>query len=327
LIYHNGTTGPTRGHGHGIYAKGNAGVKHIADNVLWDNYGYGIHCFAENDERVNNMQIIGNFLFSNGMPASPQGCTNLLVGTTRKACRNILVTNNVSYMHPMSNRLNTRMFFAKTVLDANGGYTHEPSEDLTCTNNVLINGRYALSAGCWKQMTLTGNKMFARNLVSMMPIDTVKPGQTGAYVVDNNDYTMSGWIRPFEFGWGLCENMIEPTAWRQQKGFDAHSTFREDASCYPKGVDVYVRPNKYEPGRAHIAVLNWDRQPMVSVNLKDVLKEGQPYRIFNVQKLWDAAVVSGTYDGKEVALPALLSWLAPEFDAYLVVPLAEGAAR
>jgi hypothetical protein len=63
------------------------------------------------------------------------------------------------------------------------------------------------------------------------------------------------------------------------------------------------------------------------VNLSNVLKVGQTYRIFNVQRLWDEPVASGTYDGKEVAVPALLSWLAPEFDAYLVIPAAEGKGR
>lgn len=55
-------------------------------------------------------------------------------------------------------------------------------------------------------------------------------------------------------------------------------------------------------------------------------QEGQPHRLFNPPtggRQWLRAV----YDGKEVSLPAMLSWLAPEFDAYLVIPSAEGDAR
>jgi hypothetical protein len=327
VIYHNGVAGPTRGHGHGIYAQGPAGTKRLADNIIFNNYGYGIHCFSDAGQEVNDLQIIGNILFSNGMPASAQGCTNILVGSQDKACRNILVSDNISYMHPVSGRLNTKLYFARAVSDPTQGYTQEPNEDLICTNNVLINGRYALNTGCWKRLVVTGNLLYGRSLAAMMPLEMVKAGETGTYEWDRNEYIMGGWIRPFEFGWGLAETTIDATAWRAQKGFDAHSTFREETLGYPKGVDVYVRPNQYEPGRAHIAVLNWDRQPMVSVNLKEVLKEGQAYRIFNVQNLWDEPVASGTYDGKPVAVPALLSWLAPEFDAYLVIPSAEGAGR
>ena len=73
--------------------------------------------------------------------------------------------------------------------------------------------------------------------------------------------------------------------------------------------------------------MNWDRAATVSVDLSTVLKKDQPYRIFNVQKLWDEPVAKGVYDGKPVDVPALLSWLAPEFDAYLVLPSAEGDGR
>jgi hypothetical protein len=327
LIYHNGVLNAKANHWHGVFVKGGVGVKRIADNIIWDNYGYGVHCFGEAGEEVSNVQIVGNMVFSNGMAAGPQGATNILVGAEGKACRNILVSDNISYMHPLSNRLNTKLYYAKPVSNPNEGYTQEPNEDLTCTDNVLINGRYALSAGCWKQMTLTGNIMHARSLVAMMPIENVREGPAGNYTVDWNQYIIGGWIRPFELGWGLSDMMIDAPTWRAQKGFDAHSTFREDTGGYPTGVDVYVRPNQYEPGRANIAVLNWDRKAQVSVDLSGVLKVGQSYRVFNVQKLWDAPVASGTYDGKSVAVPALLSWLAPEFDAYLVIPSAEGEAR
>ena len=63
------------------------------------------------------------------------------------------------------------------------------------------------------------------------------------------------------------------------------------------------------------------------MDLSDVLEKGQPYRVFNVQQLWGKPVAEGVYDGEPVALPAMLSWLAPEFDAYLVLSSAHGDAR
>jgi hypothetical protein len=73
--------------------------------------------------------------------------------------------------------------------------------------------------------------------------------------------------------------------------------------------------------------MNWDHVAAVSIDLSGVLKQGQPYRIFNVQKLWEKPVAWGIYDGKPIALPTLQSLMAPEFDAYLVVPSAHGDAR
>jgi hypothetical protein len=35
----------------------------------------------------------------------------------------------------------------------------------------------------------------------------------------------------------------------------------------PQGTWVYSRPNKYEPGRGHVAVYNWDRRRSVEADL------------------------------------------------------------
>ncbi len=304
-----------RGRGHGIYAQNDEGVQHIVDNIVWDNYDIGIHCYAQGQDKANNFEVRGNFLFANGAPVTPDGCTNLLVGAQQPS-KGIVVADNVSYMHPVSNRVNTKLYFSEGVND-----------DLTCTGNIFLHGRYALNVGCWRKLIVTGNRFFARSQVAVMPIDSLKPGEKGDYFWDKNEYTLGSWPSPFEVGWGQFEQLLDVKTWQVMTGFDANSIFQEGLPYYPKGVETIVRPNKYQPGRAHIAVLNWDRRPEVKVSLRGVLKPGQPYRIFNVQKLWDAPVASGTYDGKEISLPSLLTWLAPEFDAYLVIPSADGEGR
>jgi hypothetical protein len=92
---------------------------------------------------------------------------------------------------------------------------------------------------------------------------------------------------------------INADDWKK-KGFDANSELREGL---PKGAKVFVRPNKYEPGRANILIYNWDKAPSVPVDLKGVLKEGQRFRVVNARNFYGATVASGTYQGTPVSIP------------------------
>jgi uncharacterized protein (TIGR03437 family) len=72
-------------------------------------------------------------------------------------------------------------------------------------------------------------------------------------------------------------------------------------------VKVFIRPNKYEPGRAHIAIYNWDLKPSVPVDLTDVVASGSTYEIRDVQNWFGEPVVRGTYNGGSVDIPMNLT--------------------
>ena len=72
---------------------------------------------------------------------------------------------------------------------------------------------------------------------------------------------------------------------------------------------VVTRPNRYEPGRAFIAVVNPSRAPTVRVSLSGVLRTGQRYQVRNVQDPFGAPVASGTFTGELVSFP--MSGVAP----------------
>jgi hypothetical protein len=71
----------------------------------------------------------------------------------------------------------------------------------------------------------------------------------------------------------------------------------------PTEPRIFVRPNRYESGRAHIVVFNWPRQAAVAVSLAGVLQAGDRYEIRNVQDIYGPPVVSGTFDGGAVIVP------------------------
>ena len=71
------------------------------------------------------------------------------------------------------------------------------------------------------------------------------------------------------------------------------------------GVNVLVRPNQYELGRANIIVYNWAQQGTVSVDVSGILNVGDHYVVQHAQDLYGAPIAGGTYDGGPLQLPAV----------------------
>src|SRR5947208_1373949 len=54
ILYNNGWQGPDRGHGHGLYLKNDVGPVVARDNVVFNQFGYGIHIYSDvGDGRLN----------------------------------------------------------------------------------------------------------------------------------------------------------------------------------------------------------------------------------------------------------------------------------
>jgi len=71
----------------------------------------------------------------------------------------------------------------------------------------------------------------------------------------------------------------------------------------PAKNHVVLRPNRYEPGRAHIIAYNWEGKDEVSVDPSAVVPVGAAFVVRNVQNFYGPPVVSGTYEGGEISIP------------------------
>jgi len=69
------------------------------------------------------------------------------------------------------------------------------------------------------------------------------------------------------------------------------------------GPLTFVRPNRYEPGRALVVVYNLRSAPSVKVSLTGVLAIGQHYELRDVQNVFGKPVWSGTFTGDSVTVP------------------------
>src|SRR6185437_8871425 len=107
----------------------------------------------------------------------------------------------------------------------------------------------------------TGNTVIAPS--GLVAVESSATLDTSSFTWDKNHYYRTGDLwSAFEVAQGDKRKGYEFTEWREATGFDATSTFERK----PSGVRVFVRPNRYEPGRAHVVVYNWDRADTVEID-------------------------------------------------------------
>lgn len=81
LLYYNGNSQLD----HGVYTQNVTGTKSLLDNIVFRNYGFGIHAYTTNSH-VNNFHIEGNVSFDNGkLNASNDYKSNFLLGSGKGA--------------------------------------------------------------------------------------------------------------------------------------------------------------------------------------------------------------------------------------------------
>ncbi|MHC4177571.1 MAG: right-handed parallel beta-helix repeat-containing protein [Planctomycetota bacterium] len=84
----------------------------------------------------------------------------------------------------------------------------------------------------------------------------------------------------------------------------------------PKDADarVVLRPNRYDPNRAHVAVFNWAKTLTVGMQPGRFLEPGDKYRLMDPRDFFGKPVVAGTFDGKPIRVP-----LPGEFAAFVLL--------
>jgi hypothetical protein len=86
----------------------------------------------------------------------------------------------------------------------------------------------------------------------------------------------------------------------------------------PQGVRVILRPNKYDRHRAHLIVLNWEKQLEVDVDPGTFLKAGDHYRLLDPRDFFGKPVLTGSADGRPIHLP-----MKGEFAAFVLIKTEE----
>jgi serine/threonine-protein kinase len=306
VIHDCGYLAPDRAAGGGMHMQNAQGTKRIVDNVLFHSLAWNIYAYTQKGH-IDGLHLEGNFTFGAGTRKPGQPMANILIAGAPPADR-ITLLDNCTY-HSRAAESAVALQLESFGRESNG----------TCLvkGNAFMGG-HGVQIGRWQKAEVTGNTMWGpRVCASVTPPD----GQLANYQWNNNTYVLTGQAAPWLIAGKSAGARIAD--W-QKLGFDAQSKCLEGKDGRPRGTQVFVRPNRYESGRAHVAVYNWERQPSVEIDLSRVLKKGARFAIFNVQDdLYTKPSATGVYDGKPVRVPTKSSATAPDFEAFLVRPVAE----
>jgi len=338
ILYNNGHVDTLRGHCQGLYMQ-NADAsqpKKVTDVISFNNFDMGMKAFGYAGG-LDGFQFLGVTSFNNGSPAAfsgnPSGFssnyrrTGLFVGGDQPG-RDISVRNSYLYMPP-GTTIGNRLF----ALGWAGNGTN--NINVVAQDNYVAGGNEALSFDLWNSATVTGNTFFATTSsgsANQRIVDANTPGSYN-YTWNNNTY--------FDATNGSESFVRNGTAhtfssWKSATGFDSGSTYTVGR---PTGIKIFIRPNQFEAGRAHISIYNWDRANSVAVNLSLTgLTNGQAYEIRNAQNYFGALVLTGTYSASSPVVNISMTSAAatavatpigqgstpattlPEFGVFVVVP-------
>lgn len=102
VIYNNGFEGQDAGHNaHGIYGQNRTGSQRIANNIVFNQFGYGVHVYGSEKAALNNYVIEGNTAFDNGLGGGlgMSGGMDYQVGGGSPLQKLVFMDNN-SYRNP-----------------------------------------------------------------------------------------------------------------------------------------------------------------------------------------------------------------------------------
>jgi hypothetical protein len=280
VAYNNGWQGPDRGHGHALYVKSNFGPVVLRDNVLFNQFGYGVHLYSNaGSGQLINIRLEGNIAFNNGTSAIGPTSANILVGGAAYA-DDVVLENNYTYFAPGIAGTNVRL-----------GHGTYQNGAIRAAGNYFVGGGTVLDLGYWSTADLRKN-----TLAGAATMYALRNPQTSGVVLEENE----SYRDPSSPAWSFAGTSHTWASWRTASGLGGSDSVRADA---PTSALVRVRASSYEPGRATIMVYNWGASGAVSVDLTGIVPHGAPFVVHNVQDLFGAPVASGAFGGGTVTLP------------------------
>lgn len=309
-IYENGSSE----RGSAIYAQNQEGTRYIADVIAFWNFFAGIKPGAVGGW-TDGFVLEGNVGFNNYRWPLFHG------GSESHPASRSVATNNYTYHEPREDWGTGNLF----------GWSRDVYQgDAEIRDNYFVGGVPSLEIRNWRELTVTGNTVIGATqaVIHLEDPDNI----TDAYWDYNTYFGGTDVAEPFQYQHHT--NTYDFAGWQSVTGFDANSTFTPSLPTEPK---IVVRPNKYEPGRGHVIVYNWDLQDTVSVDVSSILDIGDAYQVQDAQHFFGEPVAAGIYDGDPLTLPMNLTkktalfgavthfdrherHTAPEFAVFVLLP-------
>ena len=175
--------------------------------------------------------------------------------------------------------------------------------DVGDEDNHFMCGANAMEVkGVSRNVTVRGNTFWAS--AGMVSVAFGPDADKSSFKWDENTYIANG--------------RFSLDTWRKETGFDRNSKLIEGKDGRPAGLFVLKRVNKYDPGRLHVAVYNWDHQETVTLDLAGILRKGDTYRVVSVLDFFGEPVAAGKASGPSLSLCMKGHRYEPEFGAYVL---------
>jgi len=259
-----------------IYAQNQDGLRYITDCISFRNFTTGMKAYTEGGW-TDGFRIEGNINFD-----SPQW--NLLQASKNNPTHDLKIVGNYLYRRAADGAQNLQT-----------GYYSTDNVDAEIRDNYIVGGTsWACYVRRFETLTVTGNTFIGRGGLAQWD-----QGPATTCTWSSNVYH-GGSATPFR----LNSTSYDFAGWQTATGQDAGSTH---TGALPTGVKTVVLANHYEPGRAHIAVYNWDLNPAVGVDVSAILDVGDRYEVRDAQNYYGAPVLSGVYQGGDLTLPMNLT--------------------
>ncbi len=267
------------------------------NNIIHDTAGVGVWNGSDNTE------MYGNLIFDNGYEGGDRGHGHAIYSQNKNGTKRLV--DNIyfnSFGHGIHIYGSETTWFDNYHIEGNFGFNNGIVSRDGVTTNMLVgggqiannyvvkdnvtfqnagapgNGRSAYfgynGAGC-NNFAITGNTFV---------------GSPTALILGCTNTTMTG------------NTILGATSGFSQGTYPSNSYLTSRSNG---GTKIYVRPNQFESGRAHVAVLNWAGLGSVGINLSGVLNVGDPFEVVDAQDYFGAPVYAGTYAGAMVYVPTL----------------------
>lgn len=315
IAYNNGWQSVDNADGHNYYMQNTSGTKVLSDNMAFNSTANNFQIYTDHDQSaLVGVRFDGNVAFNAGiLTTNNRRFRDYIVGVDAPAIQTDRVTfiNNMGYYQAGSRTI------AQVQIGRDG-----VNGSVVVSNNYLPLG---FVMNNWKTATVMSN------LIAPRTSDYIINLNQGLAVLTSTLWDKNTLSRPLT-GADLRYNFqtLSFLAWTTATGFDAQSSYKVGGLT---GTKVFVRPNKYEAGRAHIIVYNWDKTNTVAADMSSVMAIGAVYEVRNAQDPFSPPVLVGTYDGMPLPLPMTGQSVAkpngnlvapaatgPEFNAFLLLP-------
>ena len=302
--------------GGGVTARG-AQLKFINMVVHDTTGGFGIW-----DDSIGT-EAYGNLIYHNGWQAPDRGHGHGIytqnAGDTPRAIRENVIFNQFSHgIHAYGSE---RAYLDNIVLEGNISFNNGSIAGDYARDILLGGGRVAHNP------VLRGNLTYGGAQTNV----GFSAGCANGKVVDN--YFVGSALTIVNCTTVMQRNTIYSTSQHEaalRDQYPRNNYYRKP----PSGVVVRMRPNRYEPGRAHIAVYNWARSDRVRVNASAVCgPANEHYEIRDAQDFFGSPVAVGrcgdgwieidmsprTVTPPVGEVPAAPKHTAPEFGVYVML--------